>query len=348
MWNITLRNIQFRRRQFLIAVVGTALVFGMALLVTGIRQGFETEADRMLGAMGGDQWVIRAGASGPFTGFAPVVARLADDLARAPGVREADPVILFPQTVGEGVHARTVNVVGHRKGGFGDPSLVAGRPATAEGDAVVDKKLHLRIGERFAMSGRKFRVVGLVEGRTYFAGTPTAFLRLEDAQALLGGGPLATSIIMEGSPTVTVPGLKVLPLSAVKADLLKPVRQAEQSINKVRLLLWLVAAIIVGAVMYMSALERVRDFAVLKAVGASSRVLVTSLAIEAVIACLVSAALAIGVARLLRPIIPLPVSYSGSAYAVLPVVAVIVGVLSSLSGVRRAVNTDPAAAFAGA
>ena len=115
-----------------------------------------------------------------------------------------------------------------------------------------------------------------------------------------------------------------------------------------RLLLWLVAAIIVGAVMYMSALERVRDFAVLKAVGASSRVLVTSLAIEAVIACLVSAALAIGVARLLRPIIPLPVSYSGSAYAVLPVVAVIVGVLSSLSGVRRAVNTDPAAAFAGA
>ena len=55
-----------------------------------------------------------------------------------------------------------------------------------------------------------------------------------------------------------------------------------------------------------------------------------------------------GVARLLRPIIPLPVSYSGSAYAVLPVVAVIVGVLSSLSGVRRAVNTDPAAAFAGA
>src|SRR5437773_11901104 len=114
MWNITLRNIQFRRRQFLIAVVGTALVFGMALLVTGIRQGFETEADRMLGAMGGDHWVIRAGASGPFTGFDQVVARLANELATAPGVRAADPVFLFPQIDGEGVHAGTVNVVGRR------------------------------------------------------------------------------------------------------------------------------------------------------------------------------------------------------------------------------------------
>jgi hypothetical protein len=36
MWNIMLRNMQFRARQLLIAVVGTALVFAMALLVTGL------------------------------------------------------------------------------------------------------------------------------------------------------------------------------------------------------------------------------------------------------------------------------------------------------------------------
>jgi putative ABC transport system permease protein len=348
MWNITLRNIQFRRRQFLIAVVGTALVFGMALLVTGIREGFETEADNMLAGMGGDHWVIRAGASGPFTGFAPVEARLADELAKLPGVRKADPITLFPQTVGEGKDARTLNVIGHREGGFGDPPLVAGRAAVAEGEAIVDKELDLALGQPFAMSGRPFKVVGLVEGRTYFAGTPTAFVRLADAQALLRSGPLATAIVMAGRPTASVAGLKVLSRAEVKADLLKPMHDAAQSINNVRLLLWLVAAIIVGAVMYMSALERVRDFAVLKAVGASSRVLVVGLATEAIIACLASAALAVGVARLLRPTIPLPVSFTADAYVFLPIVAVIVGVLASLSGVRRAVRTDPAAAFAGA
>ena len=58
-------------------------------------------------------------------------------------------------------------------------------------------------------------------------------------------------------------------------------------------------------------------------------------------------ALAIGFANLLVPIFPLPITYTTSAYAILPVIAVVVGVLASLAGVRRAVRTDPAAAFAG-
>lgn len=348
MLNITLRNIQFRRRQFLIAVVGTALVFGMAVLVTGIREGFEAEASSMVNGMGGDHWVLRAGISGPFTGFGPLRASFAGDLAKLPGVRRADPIVVIPETVGTGEHSKTVNVVGHRDGGFGDPQLLAGRAAAARGDAVVDKKLGLRLGEPFAMSGRGFKVVGLVKGRTYNAGIPTAFVRIADAQALLRSGPVATAIILQGRPSVPVPGLQVLSKEAVKADLLKPLRNAEQTIGKIRVLLWLVAAVIVGAVMYLSALERVRDFAVLKAVGASSFVLVASLATEAVLASLVSAALAVEVASLLRPTIPLPVSFTTNAYVSLPIVAVIVGVVASMSGVQRAVRTDPAAAFAGA
>jgi hypothetical protein len=63
------RNMQFRLRQFLIAIVGTAVVFAMALLVTGIREGFETEAERTLDAIGGDAWVVPVESSGPFTGL---------------------------------------------------------------------------------------------------------------------------------------------------------------------------------------------------------------------------------------------------------------------------------------
>jgi putative ABC transport system permease protein len=74
---------------------------------------------------------------------------------------------------------------------------------------------------------------------------------------------------------------------------------------------------------------------------------VLSLAAEAVLACLIAAALAIAFAQLLLPIFPLPITYSLGAYAALPVIAVLVGVLASLAGVRRAVRTDPAAAFAG-
>jgi putative ABC transport system permease protein len=77
MWTIALRNVQFRRRQFLLAVVGTALVFAMALLVTGIREGFRTEAQRILGGMGGDTWAVSSSGSGPFTGTEPMPVSVA-------------------------------------------------------------------------------------------------------------------------------------------------------------------------------------------------------------------------------------------------------------------------------
>jgi hypothetical protein len=66
-----------------------------------------------------------------------------------------------------------------------------------------------------------------------------------------------------------------------------------------------------------------------------------------VLTCLIAAALAIGFAQLLLPIFPLPITYTLGAYAALPLIGVVVGVLASLAGVRRAVRTDPALAFAG-
>ena len=44
-------------------------------------------------------------------------------------------------------------------------------------------------------------------------------------------------------------------------------------------LLWVVAAMIVGSMIYMSALERTRDFAVFKAVGVPTRSILAGLAI---------------------------------------------------------------------
>jgi putative ABC transport system permease protein len=44
----------------------------------------------------------------------------------------------------------------------------------------------------------------------------------------------------------------------------------------------------------------------------------------------------------------MPAEISRGAYLFLPVIAVLVGVLASLAGLRRAVGVDPALAFGGA
>jgi putative ABC transport system permease protein len=349
MWTIALRNVQFRRRQFLLAVVGTAVVFAMALLVTGIREGFRTEARQMLDGIGGESWAVNAGASGPFTGAEPMPASTAEKLERESGVRRADPLLIGTRNVRMPDGFRSVHVIGYRVGGLGAPPPLEGRRPQASGEAVVDEKLGTALGSSLNLAGRRFKVVGLVAGRTYYGGTPTAYIPLQDAQAMdFKSAPLITAVVMEGSPHHAPNGLKIMSGAQVQADLLRPLGTADRSINTTRVLLWIVAAIIVGAVMYMSALERVRDFAVLKAVGGATRVLVTSLALEATVACLIAAGLAVACARLLQPTIPLPVTITTDAYAALPLVAVVVGVVASLFGVRRAVRTDPALAFSGA
>jgi putative ABC transport system permease protein len=349
MWKVTLRNVQFRRRQYLLAVLGTALVFAMALWITGIHQGFRTEADRMLAGIGGDHWAVTSGTAGPFTGTAPMAADTAERLATTPGVRQADPLVILSQNVRIHGAFRSVHVIAHRVGRLGEPPPIEGRRTARAGEVVVDKKLGLGLGELLNFSGQPVKVVGLVAGRTYYGGTPTAYVSLEDAQAVhFKGVPLITAVVMKGRPQGATDGLKIMSEAQVQSDLLRPLDSADRAINTTRLLLWTVAAVIVGAVMYMSALERVRDFAVLKAVGGSTRSLVTSLALEATVVCLAAAALAVVVATLLRPTIPLPVTLTSGTYATLPVVAVVVGVLASLFGMRRAVRTDPALAFSGA
>jgi putative ABC transport system permease protein len=111
--------------------------------------------------------------------------------------------------------------------------------------------------------------------------------------------------------------------------------------------MWVVAAVIIGAVTYLSALERTRDFAVLKAVGGSSRSLALSLAAQAALASLLAAGLAAGLAQLLKPAFPMPVTIGAGAYVVLAAVAIAVGLLSSLAALRRVIRVDPALAFAG-
>jgi putative ABC transport system permease protein len=347
-WKITLRNMQFRARQLLITIVGTALVFAMALLVTGLKEAFKAEADQAIASIGGDAWVVRAGPEGPFSSgltFMPEGSR--DQIKAEPGVRKADPVLFVPKTIRKGSSVKNLVAVGHRVGRLGEPRPEEGRRSRAPGEVVVDKKLGFGLGDTFTVSGRKFKAVGLVSGHTMTGGQPMVYVPIEDLWALLGIGTPAKAVVITGTPHGLPHKYKVMSQGQVRDDMLRQLRTAESAINNTRLLLWLVAAVIVGVVMYMSALERVRDFAVLKAVGATTRTLVLSLAAESVLTCLIAAALAIGVAQLLLPIFPLPITYTLSAYAALPVIAVVVGVLASLAGVRRAVRTDPALAFAG-
>jgi putative ABC transport system permease protein len=347
-WVLTWRDLAFRRRQFAIAIAGCGLVFALALSLTGMSSGFRSEASRTAASVGADGWVVPAGVEGPFTSVSVLDQRTATDVAALPGVREAEPIVVFPALARVRGRAVGVSLVGIVPGRLGQPSQVRGGPVAGAGDAVVNRSLGVGTGCDVSIGGRSFHVVGTVSGRTITAGIPVVYVALPDAQAVaFSGQRLASAILTAGTPRSVPAGLTLLSTDDVRRDLLRPMKHATQTIDNTRLLMWVVAGVIVGMVTYLAALDRTRDFAVLKAVGASSRLLAASLCVEAVVTSLAAAGLAAGVAHLLRPAFSIPITITATAYETLPVIAVVVGGLASLVALRRAVRADPALAFGG-
>jgi putative ABC transport system permease protein len=268
-------------------------------------------------------------------------------VSHLPGVSRAYPLIIIHQVVRTS-SLRDVNVVGFVVGGLGSPPVTSGRTVTRTGEAVTSTALKLKLGQKFRLSNRTLTIVGTAKGLSFNGGLPNVYITLPDAQALaFGGAPFVTAIVTKGMPRALPPGLSVMSNKGALDDMLRPLQQSVRAINVLQYLLWIVAAMIIGSVIYLSALERGRDFAVMKATGSSSRSLLAGLSIQSVLLSLAAAVLAIGVARLLRPLFPIPLAIPMRAVLLLPVIALVVGLLASVSAIRRAVSVDPALAFGG-
>jgi putative ABC transport system permease protein len=345
---IALRDLQWRRRRFLIAVLAASLVFALTLLLAGAANGLRQEASRTVDSFDADAWFVPAGSSGPFTSSSMFPESTADDLAELDGVERADPLLYMRSTFGAS-DPEDVNVLGLRTGGLGTPEPDEGRPAAASGEAVVDAGLGADVGDSVDVGGGRFEVVGVADRISFNFGVATVYLPIEDVQGLvLRGQPLATAVVTEGRPADVPEGLTVLDDDDVAADMRRPMASGLQTIDFINALLWLIAAGIIGSIVYLSALERARDFAVMKATGAANGPLLAGLALQALILSVASAVVAVVLARPLRAGFPFTVEVPGSAYVVLLVVAMVVGLLASLAGLRRAVHVDPALAFGGA
>ena len=345
---ITLQDLRFRARQFLIAVVGAGLVFAMGVLLSGMVAGFTTEIDQVVQAMGARAFVLQSGASGRVTALPAIPASAVAAVAAEPGAGRVDPVVVMPQAVTVGTGTPGAVLVGAIPGGLGSTAVTSGRPVTGNGQAVVNPRLGVGIGQHFSVSGRTFTVVGTVSDRTLIAGTPCVYITLHDAQAVAyGGRPLVGAILTSGTPAAVPAGMTTLSPPAVERASLDQMASAVASISNSRAFMWVIAAFIVAALVYVTALERTRDFAVLKALGSSSALLFAGLALQAVLVALAAAALAAVIANFMTGLFDQPVDIPGSAFVILPIMAVVVGLLSSLAALRRAVSADPAVAFAG-
>ena len=346
-WLLSRRDLSWRRRRLAMAVAGTTVAFALTLLLTGVREGIDLEANRTVDSLGADAFLVSDSVTGPFTSLGQVPAAWAGQVGEMGGIEEAAALASVRHRI-ESEPATDVYLVGAEPGRVGMPAVNEGRAPRNTGEAAIGSAAGHRIGDRVEVGGRPLEIVGIVSGASVWVSIPVLYVTLSEAQALMfGGEPAATAIVTSGVPDHLPDGLKMLTPTEAVTDLLQPLESALDTISLIQFLLWIMAATIVGSMLYISALDRARDFAVLKAFGTANSKLAGALVVEAVAISGVSALGAIALARPLAELHPGVVSFPAWTVLALAGLALGVGTVGALAGARRAVAVDPAEAFAG-
>lgn len=341
---MTLRDLQYRTRRLLVVVLGTGVVFALLLLMTGLAQQFQREPETTVNGFGAARWIVPAGATGAFTSAATIDESVAAELTGTP---RADPLVVARHAMVLPSELMDVVIAGFVDGGLGEPRVTKG-DGVSDGAVVVDDTAGVAVGETLRIGSKSFTVAGLTRDESLFAGMPMVFMTLRDAQDLVyKGAPRVTAVLTDRVPTSLPEGVSALTPAQVINDARRPLENAISSIDLIRMLLWGVSALIIGGMVFLSAMERRRDFAVMKAAGASTRWILGGVAIQGVLIALAAAVLALGLQALLAPVFPMKVRITAATMIQLPVVAVIVALLAGGGGLRQVARIDPAAAFGG-
>lgn len=340
-----LRDLQLRRRRFLVAVIGAGLLLAMSMIMSGLTDSFHNEASRTVRLAGAEHWLVAEGAAGPFTAITMIDDEAVQQVRETPGVTAASAVLISRQSVATTGEPKFSILFGAAPGALGSPHPTEGAPVTKNGEVVVDNRLEASVGDTITVAGQPFTVVGRVRS-SLLASTHVVYVSLEDARRLsVEGAALSTAVLVTGDPASTPAGLKAMSPDDAIEDAMEPLKAPSGTIAMVRTLLWLVAGLVIGSVLYVSALERTRDMAVFKAVGTASRSIALGLAMQAAVIAAFATAIAAVLATLLAPAFPMTVELSTRLYLLLPIVALVVALVGSLGGMRRALVVPPALAF---
>ena len=376
--NLAIRDIRHGLFRFVLTCFGLGLLMTVALAMIGIYNGLVADALAVVKAPAADAWVVEAGTQGPFAEASSIPADTREAVGRMPGVAEAGAIT--NQTI-ETSHAGQIlrlYVIGFEQGRPGGPQRIAeGRGfGTSHFELLADRKTGLEVGETIRLGRDRFTVVGLVEDAMNSGGDPAVYVTLADAIALQTALDPAAARVQAArgaesirQPTVAAviarlePGADVALLTATVQQWkhLAALSQAEQEelllasvVDRARRQIGLflgillsVSAVVIALIIYTMTMEKLKQIATLKLIGAPNRTIIGLIVQQALI--LGASGLAIGLVLILlvKDNFPRRLVLEPFNALVLGGIILVVCLVASGLGVRAAMKVDPATALGG-
>jgi putative ABC transport system permease protein len=282
-----LRSLLFDKVRLIIALVGIAFAILLILVLRGIMDGTIAEATTYIDHSGSDIFVAQEGVEHLGLSISVIPMDSGQAAAGVEGVAETATIITVPTVVRFDGSEAAVRLVGiDPDSDLGGPwSIESGSRRPGPNAVIVDAGLahshDLHIGDRVPIAGHELVVEGLSSQTSTIAGSLIFMLR-ETAQEVLNLQDVASYVLVRveaGSDTGEVvarlkealPETTVLTrgqLSHNERSLLSGL--FVRPVNVMSTIGFLVGLMVVGLTTYTATAERLRDFGVLKAIGASN------------------------------------------------------------------------------
>lgn len=376
--NLAYRDIRHNLGRFLLTCIGLGLLLGVVMAMIGIYRGLVVDALTIARAPAVDLWVVEANTRGPFAEASRIPGDIREAIARIAGVAAAGSITY--QTV-EAQHQSTklrLYVIGYeptRPGG--PPEIVQGRSiARNHYEMVADRTAGLETGDRIRLGRSTFTVVGLTQHQVNSGGDPAIYITLPDAQKLqfdlappaqrvqLARGAAAASrdtvnaVVARLQPNASADAvadtvrrwkhLSAITQEAQEAILsLSLVDRARRQIGLFTSLLLVVSAVIIALIIYTMTMEKLKQIATLKLIGASDRTIVGMIVQQALALGLIGFSIGVALIVGIKDYFPRRVVLEPDNVLVLGFIVFVVCLLSSGLGVRAALKVDPATALGG-
>jgi putative ABC transport system permease protein len=322
--------------------------------------------------------VVQADTNGPFAESSRIPGDTREMIARIDGVIAAGSLTLQAVQLTRNGRRLRLHVVGYEPGRPGGPvKLVAGREITrSHYEMIADRQTGLAIGDTLELGRNVYTVVGLTQGNVTLSGDSVVYMTLRDAQDLQfdltppeirreaargaqrRNTDIVNAVVARISPNIPVEAvatdvrrwkhLSVLSEAEQEEILaITVIERARRQLGLFMTVLTIVSAVIIALIIYTLTMEKLREIATLKLIGAPDRTIIGLIVQQALLMGVVSFVAGAALVSAVKDWFPRHLVLEPADLAMLFGVVVVVCLLASALGVRVAVRVDPARALVG-
>lgn len=348
------RDLRAARGRF--GLIGTVVVLVTVLvgLVSGLTAGLARESTSAIADLPADRIVLAAPEPGEKASLttSELDAATVDAWRAVPGVADVTPVTVAT-TRATGERRTSVTVMGAPEGSAVAPGVAPGRVVLSESAA---EDLGLAAGGTLTLGGAEFTVAA-VEGDASLSHVPVVWTVPADVPAQgradsVAATFLAVTLAGDGLDTAAVDAGLGTSTTTVKGALrtIGAFTSENGSLQMMQAFLLVISALVVGSFFTVWTVQRAGDVAVLRALGASTRLLLRDALGQALVLLLagtgVGMLLVVGLGAVIGNVVPFVLSPST---ILVPFVALVVlGLAGAGLAVRRVTSVDPLTALGSA